>query len=445
MAMMQFQRLRQAAIRRMRARQNQQMYRRFTISTKSKYRHSVSRHPIQIHFRRNMKSRPQSQTFQSSQSFQQSRQLRYRPVQQIPMQAHTQSKQPYQSQQLGLIGNMGASGSRRQPISRWRQVQKKSPMGLVNHNQGNASTRQQLIRATQVQNFYQAKTLRGRRLRRGGRMATSLNTDSALWRSIGMRLTDKLRPNRDRIDLFNKELRAQITRNYILSNGGLQNIGTNLKKANDGTVQGELAFPSQMIPMFAISIRPTRFDNLRARLGPWERHLQHWQGTLGAVLDKNKMVKDGTCVPRLRRGEIGCYDAHYRLWKHMVDNNLAHAFILEDDADIQYGQYFVDRVNQMFAEIQKQNAQYDVIYLGHNINKPPRKKIGCLGVPAGVQGLFAYYLTLEGARKLLGNAIPMTQAVDDYVYVSRFMRQLTLEPRLCWVVPIEQSDTANIF
>ncbi len=271
---------------------------------------------------------------------------------------------------------------------------------------------------------------RGRRMRSG-----NLQTDSALWRSIGMKLLDKLKPNRDRFDLFNKEYRTQIVRKYILS--GLGNIGTNLKQT-----EREIQFPDRLKPIFAISIRPTRFENLRARLGPWEKHLIHWQGTNGEILDKNKMVRDGTAVARLKRGEIGCYDAHYRLWKHMSEQNIPYALILEDDADINYGQGTVDRINKMFDDLR--NMPHDLVYLGHNNNKKPRKQVGCLGVPAGTQGLFMYYLTLEGARKLIPNAIPMTQAVDDYVYVNKSIRQFTLEPRLGYAVNIERSDTANI-
>lgn len=278
-----------------------------------------------------------------------------------------------------------------------------------------------------------------RSVRRGAKIP--FNSDSALWRSIGARLTDKLSPNRQQRDLFDKNYRSQIVRNYILKNNGLDNIGTGLKKAND-----LIGLPTQMHNIFGISIRPMRFENLRARLGLWERYLQLWQGTNGQLLDKDKMVRDGTAVPRLKRGEIGCYDAHYRLWKHIVDNNIPSALILEDDADINYGQSTVDRINEMFREIQENNIQFDLIYLGHNNNKRPKKMVTrSLGTPAGVQGLFMYYLTREGARKLIDGAIPMTQPVDDYAYVSQNrVRQFILEPRLGWVVPIEQSDTANI-
>ncbi len=291
---------------------------------------------------------------------------------------------------------------------------------------------------------------RGRNGRRRRMLrVSSLNTDTALWRSIGMRLVDKLRPNRTRIDLFNKEYRAQIVRNYILKNGGLNNIGTNLKKA-DGKeaidLSNEIQFPSRIGRMFAISIQPMRFENLKARLGPWEKHLTLWPGTNGHLIDKTKWVRDGIAVPRLKRGEMGCYDSHYRLWKHISENNIPTAFILEDDADVNYSHSVANAINKMFDELQKHGVQYDLIYLGHNNNKKPRKMIGgSLGVPGGVQGLFAYHLTLEGARKLIQGAIPMTQAVDDYAYVSlKRVRQFILEPRLCWVVPIEQSDTANI-
>ena len=270
--------------------------------------------------------------------------------------------------------------------------------------------------------------------RRRGQTAPSkqFRSDAGVWQSMGMRLTDKLRPNPQRTDIFNKDYRAHIVRTYILN--------------GVSTTTSEIEFPQRMTPMFAISIRPTRFENLRTRLGPWEKHLRHWQGTLGMVLDKNKMVNDGLVVARLTRGEIGCYDSHYRLWKHMVDSNIQSAFILEDDADINYGHMAVDRIHQMFEEIQKNNVAWDVIYLGHNNNKPPRRRIGaCLGTPAGVQGLFMYLISLEGAKKLIANAMPMTQPVDDYMFASQDrVRQFTLEPRLGWVVKIEQSDTANI-
>jgi len=203
--------------------------------------------------------------------------------------------------------------------------------------------------------------------------------------------------------------------------------------------------PGLLTPIFAISIRPLRFDNLCKRLGPWKTHVQHWPGTNGELLDKNKMVWDGTVVPRLRRGEIGCYDSHYRLWRHIVDNNIRSALILEDDADITYGKDVVDRIKQMFLELETNKVEWDLIYLGHNTANPPRQKIGsCLGTPACLQGLFMYLITREGAMKLVDRAMPMMRAVDEYVFrLSGYVRQFTLEPRLGWVVT-ETSDTSLI-
>ncbi len=296
---------------------------------------------------------------------------------------------------------------------------------------------------------YQMARNRRRGLRGGKRYAGHFDTDSGLWQSIGSQLTQKLQPNRQRFDLFDKNLRADTVRKYILNNNGLQNIGTGLKKANGSATMNlsqEIPFPSRISRMFAISIRPARFENLVARLGPWERHLTKWPGTLGTLLDKNKLIRDKVvAASRLKRGEIGCYDAHYRLWRHMSENNIPNALILEDDADINYSHETANRINKMFDDLQEHNVQYDVVYLGHNDRKRPKKMFGSrIGIPGGTQGLFMYYLTLEGARKLISNAIPMTQAVDDYVYVSKSIRQFTLEPRLGWVVNIERSDTANI-
>lgn len=295
--------------------------------------------------------------------------------------------------------------------------------------------------------------LRGSRRRRGlgrGKFANLLNTDSGSWQGIGARLTQRLQPSYARFDLFDKEIRAQTVRNYILNNNGLQNLGTGLKKANGSQLIDlgqEIKFPSRINSIFAISIRHTRFQNLLARMGPWERHVTLWPGTNGEQLNKDKLIREGVVAqPKLKRGEIGCYDSHYRLWRHMSDTNIPNALILEDDADLNYGHDAVNRLNQMFSELDRHGIGHDLVYVGHNVKHIPKKRIGSsIGTPGGCQGLFMYYLTLEGARKLLQGPIPMKMAVDDYVYFKgSAFRQFTLEPRLAYVVNIERSDTAHI-
>jgi len=250
---------------------------------------------------------------------------------------------------------------------------------------------------------------------------------------FGSRLARPLQPNRDNTDLFNKDVRRNIIQNRM---------GVN----KHSSISRNVPFPDRLLPMFAISIRPTRFQNLLDRMGQWSKHVELWQGTLGANLDKGQLMRDRIVTSsQLKRGEIGCYDSHFRLWKHISDNNIPHALILEDDANIPYGQPTVDRINNFFRQLEANQLGYDLLYLGHNDrSKPTRIYPGGVGIPGATQGLFTYYVTLEGVRKLLANAIPMKQAVDDYVWTSKHVRQFTMEPRLNWVVEIEQSDTATI-
>ncbi len=248
-------------------------------------------------------------------------------------------------------------------------------------------------------------------------------------------------PNRSLTDLFDKNYRFRI----------LQSRG---KKQNSTDVP----FPEEFGQMFAISIRPMRFENLSARLGPWAKHLQLWPGTVGANLDKDKLIRDGMLARNeyrkgefyLRRGEIGCYDSHVRLWRHIVQNNIPRALILEDDADLQCNENTVRRVRQLFKDLERLKIDYDLVYLGHNDvawNQPLGKIKGTeIGIPRDCQGLFTYLVTLAGARKLVQTALPMAFPVDVHVTEKKkIIKQYTIEPRLNSVVPIETSDTNTVW
>ncbi len=240
----------------------------------------------------------------------------------------------------------------------------------------------------------------------------------------------KLLPKYDRFDLFNKQLRIAMINKYIRSNPKTE----------------EIPFPSHISRIFAISIRPNRFDNLLARMGQWDHLVTLWPGTHGAHLNKDQLIRQKIVTgTQLKRGEIGCYDSHYRVWKHVVENNIPNALILEDDADIRYGRETATRINHLFSELSRLHINYDLIYIGHFNYHPPKQMFGSsIGTPTGTQGLVMYYVTLQCARKLVQNAIPMQGAVDDYVYCNPNIRQFVFVPRLGGAVEIERSDTSHI-
>lgn len=99
-------------------------------------------------------------------------------------------------------------------------------------------------------------------------------------------------------------------------------------------------------------------------------------------------------------GEIGCYLSHRTLWQRMVNENIAMAFILEDDIDLEPEFLTVlDKITQL--------KHWDMIKLADDRDgKGEQKKdlgdgyrlVNFAKVPNCTTG---YALTLEGAKKLL--------------------------------------------
>jgi len=173
-------------------------------------------------------------------------------------------------------------------------------------------------------------------------------------------------------------------------------------------------------------------------------------------LDREKLIRDGIATRHeyragehgLRRGDIGCSDSHLRLWKHISDNNIPRALILEDDADFRCNERTVQRIQRFCNDLDRLKLDYDLLNLGHIDRVPPERVFAGteIGVARACQGCFTYVVTLEGARKLIAGALPMNVPVDEYVYARHNdVRQFVMEPRLNWVVPIESSDTNNVW
>jgi hypothetical protein len=238
----------------------------------------------------------------------------------------------------------------------------------------------------------------------------------------GAPLPKRLEPNHLLFDLFDKQLRQEMVQRYIFEHGG-----------------PILPFNDRLLPIFAISIRPERFDKLVRNMGPWGKYVQHWAGTVGALLSVDELAKNGN---HFKRGQVGCYESHVGIWRYMSDRHIPHALIFEDDADIRYGQNTINRLNKMFNDLDRHKLDYDVIYIIHNEHYKAQMIPGTeLGIPGSTQCLMGYYLTLRGARQLLAKAYPMIRAADDYVFLELpRARQYALEPRLSWIFD-DHSDT----
>jgi hypothetical protein len=217
------------------------------------------------------------------------------------------------------------------------------------------------------------------------------------------------------------------------------NILKNVTKKNN-----EWPWPGEIKGAFAISIRPERYQALKQRLGPWQKYVRLFGGTNGHHINRRQWAKK--VRGNFKRGEIGCYDSHVRLWQKVATMN-GPVLILEDDAALFYNQQTSQRFRHLFDEITKKNPKWDLIYLGHYGDMLAGAPVAPGLHAAKVwQGLFAYIIKPEAARKLVQGAWPMRSPSDVYVgsFISRgVLHALRAEPRFCFVVT-RNSDTAGI-
>ncbi len=213
-----------------------------------------------------------------------------------------------------------------------------------------------------------------------------------------------------------------------------------------------LSLPTWMRPIFAITIRENRFNNLLDRLGPlWRTHVVKWSGTVGLKIDrKNWLLKEKIRTHcRLTKGQLGCYDSHVRVWKDCLLSGRP-TFIVEDDVNLRNDRVVVDSLELFWQRIK--GIEFDFLYIGHNNKYTPKQYITHfvddpnVVVPHGCQGLFAYLITPRGASFLLERATPYDQPIDVYVQHrlendrNGLFRCYAMYPSPFYVVDV-QSDT----
>lgn len=200
----------------------------------------------------------------------------------------------------------------------------------------------------------------------------------------------------------------------------------------------------RQLPVFAISINPTRQDKFKRR---FQEKSTIWQGTNGKTLDLTRMKREGTIVYReLTRGEIGCYDSHLRLWRKLVADKVPMAIICEDDVNLIGDSSQAQYLNALLNEIK--TTRCDFLFLswfrpaGGSIVTQHTRKQWCF------HQLWAYLVTYDGLVKALADShvkqmhMPVDVALWD-AHSRGVIRNLVAYPPLCLTVG-ERSDTRNI-
>jgi len=212
-------------------------------------------------------------------------------------------------------------------------------------------------------------------------------------------------------------------------------------------IELELTWPPSLSPCFVISINEDRWKSCLNRLSPISEHLIKWEGTNGREIDKNRWIEEGLCREDkilLNRGLLGCYDSHFRIWKHMLENKIPKAVIFEDDVDIKFDIDTLTTITESLDELEDLDPKWDLLFISRNYEKSPNiAKIGKhLSIPGESYGAFAYALTFNAARILCLNALPITTHLDIYM-TNQNLRKYSITPNLFYVTPVV-SERASI-
>lgn len=173
------------------------------------------------------------------------------------------------------------------------------------------------------------------------------------------------------------------------------------------------------VPIFVINMQGSekRWMKLSHRLTELGINAQRFPATIGKELSKEEIDEWYSCKKNKQRhhrdltlGEIGCYVSHMRIWQKMVNENINHCLVLEDDL-------FIEKQLTSIIELSKTLDGWDLIKLSDNRDFPfiDTKKLeyNCtlgnyLKAPNGTQG---YLVSLSGAEKLLTRK-PFFRPVD---------------------------------
>uniref|UniRef100_A0A0R3RHK0 Glycosyltransferase 25 family member n=1 Tax=Elaeophora elaphi TaxID=1147741 RepID=A0A0R3RHK0_9BILA len=152
-----------------------------------------------------------------------------------------------------------------------------------------------------------------------------------------------------------------------------------------------------------------------------------WKATDGHHLDSEHLYKEIKFLPGyedpyykrpMKKGEVGCFLSHYRIWQEVDEKKLSRVIVFEDD--LRFSINSTDLLKELIEDIDNSGIEWDLIYLG-------RKRLEGANENwvAGHRHLstvdysywtLGYMLSLNGARKLLGgDPLKKLVPVDEYI------------------------------
>lgn len=196
------------------------------------------------------------------------------------------------------------------------------------------------------------------------------------------------------------------------------------------------------IPTYVICLQKTRAKRCDPTYHAWKKVLPLTQ-RLTAITPDDFDLKEVahpyalSCIRRKKRKtlefiasdkEVACAMSHITAWKKIVETNQP-SIVVEDDMAMSetHIRNMVNQLNRMPDDTEMYLLQFNGINL-----KSKKMTRGYIDVHQ-FTGTLAYYLTPQGAKKLLANAFPIVFQVDTYAARAGLRVRSRKENQMPWL------------
>ncbi len=138
----------------------------------------------------------------------------------------------------------------------------------------------------------------------------------------------------------------------------------------------------------------------------------------GLEIDINQLIRDGILAPDnfcpatgmpLTPAQIGAYLSHYELWKAALKSPNKISLILEDDA------LMICDKPKLEEFVRHIPADADLFFINRRKNKIKHVSLHVSKFACHFWGLTAYFLTKQGAEKLITLSLPVHKSADESI------------------------------
>ena len=186
---------------------------------------------------------------------------------------------------------------------------------------------------------------------------------------------------------------------------------------------------------------PERFEHFHRQAANGGLDFQRISAVDGNRLDeptKDRLLSIGSGYQRPSTGQMGCYLSHRKAWIILLNDGCDCGFIAEDDVYLANASLFLLRTSEWLpthfdvikAETTHQLCEFDTnvhsTYFGHKLRRLKSYHYGTAG----------YFITRQGAIKLLRATENLCDAIDDIMFdqrlgIAQSLSIYQLDPAIC--------------